>query len=137
MATLNVTYDRITGEHPFTIDTHQDVDVLLDRLRALADVGPVPPLAEVVVAEDPFGTPFLYVGIGKDSGWVREPGEPDRWTHGEPDATGTMLYDYVGHGEDIPTRHIVPLNTVRAVLTTYLDHNGTVPNDDPHLHPVA
>ncbi|MFT7837704.1 Imm1 family immunity protein [Saccharothrix sp. BKS2] len=137
MATLNVTYDRATGERPLTIHTHQDVDAFLDRMRALAHAGPVPPLAEIVVAEDPYGTPFLYVGIDQDSGWIREPGEPDRWTIGTSDATGTTPYDYAGHGENIPTRHIVPLTTVRTVLTTYLDHQGIVPDDDPNLRPTT
>ncbi|MEU4804253.1 Imm1 family immunity protein [Actinosynnema sp. NPDC023587] len=133
MATLSATYDRATGDNPMPIATHDDIDTFLTRLGALAATGPVPPLAEVVVAEDPYGPPYLYVGVGIDVGWVREPGEPDRWTIGSPDDTGTVLYDYVGHGEDIPAKHLVPLDTVRAVLIAYLTHSGNVPSDDPHL----
>jgi hypothetical protein len=47
-----------------------------------------------------------------------------------------VLYDYMGNGEDIPALHVVPLDTVRAVLTAYLDHDGIVPDDDPHLRPA-
>jgi hypothetical protein len=119
-----------------SIRTHDDLDLLVNRLHALAVAGSVPPLAEIVVAQDPYTKPYLYLGIGVDCGWVREPGEPDRWTVGPTDTTGTVLYDYVGHGQDIPARHVVPLPTVRAVLAAYLDHDGVVPDGDPHLRPA-
>lgn len=136
MATLSATFDRETGDNPLLIRTRDDIDLLVDRLRDLAVRNPVPPLAEVVVAEDPYHAPYLYVGIGDDAGWVREPGDPDRWTAGPSTAAGTVVYDYMGNGEDIPARHVVPLATVRAVLTAYLDHDGFVPDDDPHLRPA-
>ena len=54
----------------------------------------------------------------------------------DPDAAGDRLYDFQGHGEDVPVRLEVPLSTVRAVLTAYLDHDGLVPDDFPDLHQV-
>lgn len=135
MATLSATFDHDTGATPHLARTHDDIALLIERLARLSSRQSVPALAEVVVHEDPYGKPYLYVGVAPDRGVVWEPGEPGRWTHGQLDVEGDVTFDYVGHGHEIPARHLVPLDIVHAVLATYLDHDGAVPDDNPHLRP--
>ncbi len=108
---------------------------MVERLTALTG-GPVPSVAEITIFEDPYGFPMLYVGIGTDHGFVQEMADPPRSTVGDPEAVGTVPFDYVAHTQEIPARQVVPRDVVIEVLTAYLDHGGLIPPDHPHLHPV-
>lgn len=91
----------------------------------------------MTLADDPYGFPNLYTGIGTEPGFVHEYWNPPRSTVGDQNAPGNVLYDLQGNGTEIPAHQEVPLFTVRAVLAAYLDHGGLIPEDFPDLHEVA
>ncbi|CCH29313.1 Imm1 family immunity protein [Actinosynnema sp. NPDC047251] len=136
MATLSAIFDHETGSTPLEITTHAELAELVDRVTRLTG-GPVPSIAEITVAEDPYGLPMLYVGIGEDRGFVQELGNPPRATVGDPDATGDILFDYMANTQEVPAWQVVPRETVITVLTAYLDHDGLIPPDHPHLRPTS
>jgi hypothetical protein len=135
VATLSAIFDHETGSTPLVVATHEELTALVDRLTRLTG-GPIPSIAEITVAEDPYGHPALYVGLDKDHGFVQELGNPPRATLGDPDVTGDTLFDYVAHTQEIPKSQVVPRDVVIDVLTAYLDHSGVIPADNPHLHPI-
>lgn len=135
MATLKAVYDHETGESPLLITTQDELSELITRVIEL-DGGPVPSIVELAVNEDPYGFPHLYAGIGADSGFVQEYWDPARTTLGDQTATGTTLFDFANHTQEIPAQQVVPLAIVRVVLAAYLEHGGHIPADFAELHPV-
>lgn len=143
MAALEVWYDQkpeddfYPGDPALVVRTREELAILLDRVSEQSARQPCPSIITLYVADDPYRFPSVRAGVGADQGYVQITSRTGRRaTLGDTDATGDRVYDFQGHGEDVPMRHEVPLTTVRAVLTAYLDHGGLVPDDFPDLHPV-
>lgn len=144
MATLEIWYDQMPendygpGDPAIIVATQEELSAFIDRVSARSTAQPCPSLIEVSIAEDPYGFPTLNAGIGANHGYVRVSGRDElRATQGDPNASGDVVYDFQGHETLVPVSQEVPLDTVRAVLTAYLDHGGLIPQDFPHLHEVA
>ena len=135
MATLKAVFDHETGASPLLITTREELAELIIRVIEL-DGGPVPSIVELAINDDPYGFPHLYAGIGAKSGFVQEYWDPARATLGDQMAAGTTLFDFADNTQEIPTRQVVPLEIVRAVLTAYLEHGGRIPADFADLHLV-
>lgn len=135
MATLKAVYDHETGASPLLIRTHEELSSLVDALSAYSANHPCASIAEVAIADDPYGFPHLYVGIGKDFGFVQEYWNPARSTMSKGSATGKIEFDFAGNTQDIPASQVVPLATVREVLAAYFEHGGLIPEDFAALHP--
>lgn len=137
MVTLRAVFDYETGRSPLVVSTHDELSELVTRVIALSEGETVASIVELGVNdENPYAFPALQAGIGAESGFVYELWNPSRATVGEPDAVGTVLFDYAAHPQEIPACHIVPLATVRAVLKAYLEHDGFIPENFPDLQPV-
>lgn len=136
MATLKAIYDRETGDSPVVIRTHEELSSLVDKVSAYSSDHPCASIVEISVADDPYGFPNLYAGIGPTSGFVQEYWDPPRATIGNRDASGVVVFDLQGNGTEIPAFQEVPLATVRAVLAAYLEHGGSIPADFAGLHLV-
>jgi hypothetical protein len=117
------------------IHTFEQLSSLVDRVSAYSANHPCASIAEIAVADDPYGFPHLFVGIGQDFGFVQEYWNPGRSTVGDTDAPGKVEFDFAGNTQEIPARQVVPLDTVRAVLGAYLAHGGSIPDGFPWLHP--
>ncbi|MCR3746114.1 Imm1 family immunity protein [Lentzea californiensis] len=144
MATLEIWYDQKpdndfgAGDPSILVTTHEELAAFIDRVSERSAAQPCPSLVEVSIAEDPYGFPTVYAGIGSDQGYVRISGVDDlRATQGDLDATGDLVYDFQGHETLVPASYEVPLDTVRSVLAAYLDHGGLIPADFPHLASVG
>ncbi|MFC6094955.1 Imm1 family immunity protein [Saccharothrix lopnurensis] len=138
MATLRAIYDPESGNNPVRIDTQDELDEFVDRVHAYGADHDHPPVVEFTVEHDPWTSPVLYAGIGRDHGFVQElpPGGVARATAGNPQATGTATYDLQGHEHPVPTEQEVPLSTIRVALSAYLAGNGVIPSDQPELRPL-
>lgn len=144
MATLEIWYDQKPdndygpGDAAILVTTHEELTAFIDRVSERSAAQPCPSLVEVSIAEDPYGFPTVYAGIGSDRGYVRISGADDlRATQGDLSATGDLVYDFQGHETLVPANFEVPLDTVRFVLAAYFDHGGLVPADFPHLASVS
>jgi hypothetical protein len=144
VAVLEVWYDQTPdndfgpGDPAIVVRDQEELTVLVDRVSAASARQLCPSIITVYVADDPYRFPSVRAGIGAEVGYVQIDSRAGRRaTLGNQNATEERVYDFQGHGEDIPVRHEVPLDTVRRVLAAYLDHGGLVPADFPHLHEVA
>lgn len=137
MVALRAVFDHETGRSPVLVNTRDELSELITRVIALSEGETIPSIVELGVSDDnPYAFPALQAGISAESGFVYELWNPSRATLGEPDATGTTLFDYVAHPQEVPARHVVPLDTVRAVLVAYFEHGGFIPDDFAELHAV-
>ena len=143
MATLKVWYDQependlSDGDPAVLVSTQEELSALIDRVSTFAVGQPCPSVIEVSIADDPYAFPIIEAGIGAERGFVRVNGANAlRATLGDPNANGTVLYDLQGQEAIIAASAEVPLSAVRAVLASYLDHGGLIPDDFPGLHPV-
>ncbi|WP_440898813.1 Imm1 family immunity protein [Actinosynnema sp.] len=137
MATLSAIFDHETGSNPVLIETQQDLDALVERVRERSTGHPCPSIVEISDAADPWGSPTAYAGIGDDRGFVQVHDNPMRATRGRAGTTGTVVYDLVANATDIPADQEVPLDVVRTVLAAYLAHNSRIPADHPLLNIVS
>lgn len=143
MAALEVYYDQEpendfgSGDPAIIVKTDAELTELVDRVSARSAHQPCPSIITAYVADDPYGFPSLRAGIGAELGYVQVNSRTGtRVTLGNAAATGERVYDFQGHGEEVPLRQEVPLATVRAVLAAYLEHCGLIPDDFAALHPV-
>ena len=132
MATLKAVYDQETGAVPLLIRSHDELSSLVDKISAYSANNPCASIVEFANADDPYGFPHLYVGIGKNTGFVQEYWNPARSTVGDASATGKIA----PNTQEILASQVVSLNTVRTVLAAYLTHGGIIPEDFAELHPV-
>ncbi|MEU7480821.1 Imm1 family immunity protein [Lentzea sp. NPDC042327] len=122
---------------PLLVSTHDELAELIAQVIALSEGESIASIVEIGVDdENPYAFPALQAGIGPESGFVYELWSSSRATIGASDADGTVLFDYAGHVQEIPSRHVVPLAAVRAVLSAYLEHDGFIPPDFAALHEV-
>ena len=100
-------------------------------MRAYSTGYPCPAVVEITLAEDPWGSPRLYAGIGEDRGRVQElpPGGRVRATAGDPDAGGVVICDLRGDEPEVPAEQEVDLPAVRVVLASHLASGGRIPPD--------
>ncbi|GAA1315731.1 Imm1 family immunity protein [Saccharothrix xinjiangensis] len=138
MATLNAIHDTGPDIEPVLIHTQDELTGFVDRVRADSAEHDHPPVVEFTLAQDPWGSPVLYAGIGRDRGFVQylPPGGTARATQGDPQATGMAVYDLQGQEHLVPAAQQVPLATVQALLAAYLAGHGVLPADQPELHPL-
>jgi hypothetical protein len=136
VATLKAIYDQESGRAPILIRTQEELEAMIDRVRAYSTGYPCPAIVELTVVEDPWGSPRLYAGIGEDRGYVQELWNPSRTTLGNSVAQGVVVYDLQGNPTDVPAEQEVPLSTVRVVLAAYLANGGRIPADFTGLQPV-
>jgi hypothetical protein len=142
VAALEVWYDQKPeddfnpGDPAIIVSTHEELAALLDRVSEQSARQPCPSIITVYVADDPYRFPSVRAGVGAEQGYVQVSSRTGRRATLGDDIVGDRLYDFQGHGEDVPLRHEVPLTTVRAVLAAYLDHDGLIPDDFPGLHEV-
>lgn len=138
MVALRAVFDHETGRSPVLVSTHDELSELITRVIELSEGETIPSIVELGVNDDnPYAFPALQAGISAESGFVYELWNPSRATLGEQDARGTVLFDYAAHPQEVPARHVVPLDTVRVVLAAYLEHGGQIPPDFADLHPVV
>lgn len=132
--TLRIGFQR---DETFIVETQEELTSVIDQVSAASADQPCSSLVEITVADDPFGFPSVYAGLGASRGFVQVSG-PDsyRVTIGDPDVSGDVIYDYQDHGTEIPAREEVPLSTVRTVLAAYLTHGGLIPEEFAELYPV-
>ncbi|AXX27468.1 hypothetical protein APASM_0103 [Actinosynnema pretiosum subsp. pretiosum] len=132
-----VTRLRISHQRgkPILAASVAELDAAIDLISGDSARQECPSMVEITIEEDPYGHAYIDAGIGVEQGFVHLNG-PDtyRTTVGDPNAAGTVLYDYCGNGEDVPAREEVPLATVHAVLAAFLTHDGLIPDDHPDLH---
>jgi len=134
VVTLRAVFDYETGRSPLLVSTQDELAELIARVITLSEGETVPSIVELGVNDDnPYAFPTLQAGIGAEFGFVYELWSPSRATSSEQDTSGTVLFDYATHPQEIPAQHIVPLATVRAVLAAYLDHDGFIPDSFPDL----
>ena len=143
MAALEVWYDQKPendfgpGDPAIIVRTPEELTELLDRVSTASAHQLCPSIITVYVADDPYRFPSVRAGVGAEYGYVQVNSRAGRRaTLGDAAATDERVYDFQGHGEEVPVRHEVPLSTVRAVLAAYLDHGGLIPDKFPELHPV-
>lgn len=143
MAALEVYYDQKPendfgpGDPVIIVSDAAELNALLDRVSAASARQPCPSIITAYVASDPYRRPSVRAGIGAEQGYVQvNSRDSRRATLGNAAATGQRTYDFQGHGEEVELRHEVPLATVRAVLTSYLEHDGVIPDEFPELHTV-
>lgn len=129
MAALDVYYARGHGEHPVTVATADDVDALIDRVRAESPAH-APILMEVHIAGDPYGQ-GLDVGIGEDRGALRYSGRD--WPEGVysigdgPADAEPSQYFYMDTDTEFPPNADIPLATVRQAVREFLATDGARP----------
>lgn len=118
-----------TDEEPMTLATVEDVDRLLDRVKADGDdpTFMVPPMAQLAPVEEGMWS-ILQVGVNGDRGFVvhtDRSGSVITWNgaSGEDE----VIYDYMGHVREVPASAEVPLTDVRAAAREFLIGNGARP----------
>lgn len=143
MAALEVWYDQkpdddfSAGDPAIIIHAHDELIALLNRVSEQSGRQPCPSIITVYVADDPYRYPSIRAGVGAERGYVHINSKTGRRTTlGDTETPDHRVYDFQGHGEDVPVRYEVPLATVLAVLAAYLDHSGLIPDDFPGLHPI-
>jgi hypothetical protein len=127
---LAVYYARGHGEDPVTITTGDEVDALIDRVRAQSPAK-APILMEVHIAGDPYAQ-GLDVGINGDRGVLRYGGR--EWPEGvfsfggdQADET-PLLYFYMDADTEFPRTAEVPLAVVRQAVRDFLATGGALPS---------
>lgn len=129
MAALDVYYARGHGDAPVTVATTDDVDALLDRVRAESPEH-APILMEVHISGDPYSQ-GLDVGVNGDRGVLRYSGRdwPEGvYSTGDGPAQGEPLrYFYMDTDTEFPPNSDVPLTTVRQAVREFLTTNGARP----------
>lgn len=129
MVALAVYYARGHGEHPVTVTTADEVDALIDRVRAESPVA-APILMEIHIAGDPYAQ-GLDVGINGDRGVLRYSGH--EWPEGVFSVGGDqtreapLLYFYMDADTEFPATAEVPLATVRQAVRDFLATGGALP----------
>lgn len=143
MAALEIWYDQependfSAGDPAIIVRTLAELAELVDKVSAASAHQPCPSIITAYVADDPYGFPSVRAGIGAERGYVQVSGRDGRRaTLGEASETGERVYDFQGHGEEVPVRQEVPLATVREVLAAYFEHGGLIPENFAILHPV-
>ncbi|KOV84810.1 hypothetical protein ADL03_15395 [Nocardia sp. NRRL S-836] len=134
---MKAIFDRESAQSPVLINSREELSALIDGVIELPGDKPVPAIVELAVTEDAYGFPHLYAGIGAESGFVHELWNPARATLGNRNATGTELFDFAANTQEIPAEQVVPLETVRRVLTAYFEHGGNIPADFADLHQLT
>ncbi|MFB9905614.1 Imm1 family immunity protein [Allokutzneria oryzae] len=130
MAALDVYYARGHGDNPITVSTPDEVDALIDRVRAESpETAPI--LMEVHISGDPY-TQGLDVGINGDRGVLRYSGRdwPEGvYSTGDGLAEGKPLaYFYMDTCTEFPPNAEVPVDTVRQAVRDFLATDGDRPS---------
>ncbi|MBB5956410.1 hypothetical protein FHS29_002996 [Saccharothrix tamanrassetensis] len=117
------------GDTPVTVSTVDEVDALIDRVRAES-----PPAAPILMDVHLSGDPYaqgIDVGIAVDHGVIRYSGR--EWPRGVvsagdgPMGGETRSYFYMGHGREFPSNSEVPIDIVRQAVKEFMESNGARP----------
>ncbi|MFC6093298.1 Imm1 family immunity protein [Saccharothrix lopnurensis] len=117
------------GDTPVTVSTVDEVDDLVDRVRAES-----PPAAPILMDVHLSGDPYaqgLDVGIAVDHGVIRYSGR--EWPRGvvsagEGPVDGeSRSYFYMGHGREFPSNSEVSIDVIRQAVKEFLKSNGARP----------
>lgn len=129
MAALDVCYARGHGDTPVTITTPDEVDALIERVRAESPKH-APILMEVHLSGDPYAQ-GLDVGIKGDRGLLRYSGRdwPEGvYSAGDGPAEGEpLVYFYLDTYTEFPPNAEVSLVAVRQAVRDFLATNGARP----------
>lgn len=128
MGPLDVYY-LSTQEYPVVVSTVEEVDALIDRVRAES-----PPAAPILMDVHLSGDPYsqgLDVGISTDCGVIRYSGR--EWPEGVV-STGEHAADqterpyfYMGHWREFTASAEVPLDVIKQAVKEFLMTDGARP----------
>ncbi|GAA4005875.1 hypothetical protein GCM10022247_29450 [Allokutzneria multivorans] len=129
MAALDVYYAREHGDEPVTVGTVEEIDALIDHVRAESPaIAPI--LMEVHLSGDPY-TQGLDVGVNGDVGVLRYSGREwfeGVYSTGAGPADGEPLqYFYMDTDTEFPPNSEIPLDDVRQAVREFLVTDGDRP----------
>jgi hypothetical protein len=116
-------------DSPVVITTAEEVDTLIDRVRAESP-GQAPILMDVHMSGDPYSQ-GMDVGVSNDRGVIRYSGRD--WpggvvSTGNGSANGAELsYFYMGHWRGLPANSEIPLDLVRKAMKEFMTTDGARP----------
>ena len=130
MGSLDVYYAPEHGERPVKVETPEQVDALIDRLRAESS-DDVPILMQLYVSDDIHGQE-LSAGVRGNRGVLRYAGRD--WFEGvysvggAPVCDDAVLYFYMGNDTEFPSDAEIDLDAVRNGVKEYLATDGARPH---------
>ncbi len=134
MATLEVWYnqrpgdDFAAGDPAVLVTAAEELDALMDRAVAENAPGPVWPVLEISLADDPYAL-TVEAGLGVERGFLHfTSATEDTWSQGNLAAAGEVTYQFCGQVREVPASVEVPVAQVRhalhQVLTTSTKPEG-------------
>lgn len=103
---------------PRTCDSARDLEALLDRLQRDCASG-----APILVRIE-FAGHRLDLGVGADPTFLAlsaQPSDGEAWISvGNPDAPGALEFWGCGGRQDVPRRHLVPLDLAREAVREFV-----------------
>jgi hypothetical protein len=129
VGSLDVYYLREHGKNPMVVSTVEEVDALIDRVRAES-----PPAAPILMYVHLSGEPAaqgLDVGISSDCGIIRYAGR--EWPEGvlstgeNPDDHTERPYCYMDNWTGLPAGAEVSLDVIRQAVKEFLATDGARP----------
>jgi hypothetical protein len=129
MGSLDVYYLFEHDDNPVVLSTVDEVDALIDRVRAESPQA-APILMDVHMSGEPYAQ-GLDVGIADDHGVIRYSGR--EWPRGvvstgDGPADGEAHpYFYMGHWREFPANAEIPLEVIRQAVKEFMESDGARP----------
>lgn len=109
------------GDPAIYLDTAEQLAAFLDEIVAASQPGPVWPVIEVSLADNP-ASPVIEAGLGPEHGYmIYHASNGSGLSQGEPSRPGVATYDYMGNQREIPASAEVPVAQIRDGLREFLE----------------
>lgn len=116
--------DLSEGDAPIYLETAEQLTAFLDEIVAASQPGPVWPVIEVSLADDP-DSPVIEAGLGPEHGYMIYHNSNDSsLSQGDPTRPGVATYDYMGNPREIPASAEVSAAQIRDGLREFLKDGG-------------
>lgn len=103
------------------LETAEQLVAFLDQIVAASQPGPIWPVIEVSLADDP-ASPVIEAGLGPEHGFMIYRASNDSGlSQGDPSQPGVAKYDYMGNPREIPASAEVPVAQIRDGLREFLE----------------
>ncbi|WP_236793313.1 Imm1 family immunity protein [Amycolatopsis sp. GM8] len=112
--------DLSDGDPAIYLETAEQLAAFLDHIVAASQPGPVWPVIEVSLADNP-ASPVIEAGLGPEHGYmIYHTSNDSGLSQGDPTRPGVATYDYMGNMREIPASAEVPVTQIRDGLREFL-----------------